>query len=289
MLRDMRVAIVNATSVLTHGRCRGAARLAGLICLGVSFVASAQPAPPAPSAEPAAAAPADDAKIQSYRAAIDLGFKEFELANYAEAEQHFLTAAALDRNARVLRALGMVGFELRNYPACIAYLSEALQSGNRPLSDADRTDSEALLRTARGYVARYTIVTRPENAVLQLDDAPLALDASRSALLRVGPHHLEASAPSHRSSRRELQVVGGENLTLQIDLLPLAASTQLSDDGSSGSAWSSPWLWIGVGAAVVGAGIALAFVLQPDKERVVEDPVMTSQTRGVVIRALSRP
>jgi tetratricopeptide (TPR) repeat protein len=264
-----------------------------LFWLGVSCQASAQ-ARPTPQATaqttesaPLSATPTADANAQAYSAAVDLGFKEFELGNYAEAQEHFLKAASLDRNARVLRALGMTSYELRNYADCIAYLSEALPSTHRPLSAADRADAEVLLGRARGYVARYTLVTRPERVELQLDDAPLALDASRSALLRVGPHHLEASAPSYRPSRRELLVVGGEDKTLQIDLEPMASARALSDESSS--AWSSPWLWIGVGAAVVGAGVALAFVMQPDKKSVIDDPVTTSQSPGVVIRALSKP
>jgi tetratricopeptide (TPR) repeat protein len=240
-------------------------------------------------AQPAPAADGVSASAQpQYRTAVELGFKEFELGNYVEAHVRFLEAAAIDRNARVLRALGMVTYELRSYPEAIAYLAEALQSNNRPLATSVRAETEELINRARGYVARYTFVLKPVHAELRLNDARLALDPSHSALLSLGTHSLEARAAAYRPNRLELRVEGGRDSTVHIDLEPIGAPPRDRASASS-SLWSSPWLWIGAGVAIIGAGAVLAYALQPSPRAMIAEPVTTSQSPpGVVIRALSR-
>src|SRR5690349_15250674 len=63
-----------------------------------------------------------------YERAIDSGIAEFQQGNYVEAREQFARAHALVPNARTLRSLGMVEFELRNYVDAVTYLEGALGS-----------------------------------------------------------------------------------------------------------------------------------------------------------------
>ena len=220
---------------------------------------------------------------QAYQRLVELGFKEFELGNYAEAESLFLEAYAIFDNARVLRALGMVEYELRKYARCKGFLERALRSEIRPLSKGERAEVEALLAQARAYLARYTVLTQPADAELALDNAVVELNADHSLLLSVGNHTLEARAPGFMPARRELHVFGRQDRTIEIQLSPMQPRTE-ANGGSHIT--QSPWLWVGVGVVAIGAGVALAYALQPGTKTEIAMPVTTAQSPdGVLIRA----
>lgn len=160
----------------------------------------------------AQATPADDraahAPSAAYERAISQALREFELEHYPEARSAFLRAHTLYPNARTYRALGMVEFELRNYPTSIEYLAQALASRERPLESQARAQAEELISQARSYVARYTLRVQPSHAALRLSGSPLTLDADKAIVLQVGDYVLEAEATGFVSERRELHVVG---------------------------------------------------------------------------------
>ena len=237
-------------------------------------------------AEPAPDVQASEQLPNGYREAVELGFKEFELGNYAEARTRFRAAEALLPNARVFRAVGMVEYELRNYVSAIDYLQRALSSSVRSLAPEDRAETQQLLGRARAYVARYTIVTRPADAKLTLNSEPLTLSPDHTVMLQVGEHWLEAQAPQHHPARRALHVVGQADQLIDLALTPIAPPTHTEAPRDT-PLYQSPWLWVGIGVAVVGAGVALGFALQPGTRTEVGAPIATSHTPpGVSLQAL---
>jgi tetratricopeptide (TPR) repeat protein len=86
-----------------------------------------------------------DTADEGYEATVQLALREFGLGNYAEARTLLRDAHGLYANARTLRALGMVEYELKNYPACVAYLEQALSSQERPLSAEHRKGADELM------------------------------------------------------------------------------------------------------------------------------------------------
>jgi hypothetical protein len=221
---------------------------------------AAQPAAPsAASAEEASGAPA------GYEPAITNALHEFELANYAEARSGFREAHRLYPNARTLRALGMVEFELKNYTEAVEYLRQALDSQERRLSDTQRAGAEQLLARARSYVGRYSVSVRPPNARLLLDGSAPPLDASGALVLPVGDHTLEVEADGHRPLRRQLHVVGGEDESLDVLLIPLPTASSEGPKPDAPASAHTPvykkwWLWTTIGVVVAG-GIATGLVL----------------------------
>jgi hypothetical protein len=83
-------------------------------------------------------------------------------------------------------------------------------------------------------------------------------------------------------------VKGGEHELLTIELRPvhrgpaLATGAAPPRDGDA-SLWSSPWLWTGVGALVVG-GVVTALVLARDSD----DPELERGDLGEVVLTLRR-
>lgn len=196
-----------------------------------------------------------------------IALTEFDLANYAEARSDLLEAHRLYPNARTLRALGMVEFELKNYPSSVSYLEQALASDVRALTAKQRSDAEALLERAQHYIGRYKIALRPREATLLVDGQPTVLDAEGWLVLSLGDHPVEASAPGHRTLHRTLRVVGASRERLDLVLLPAPLQEQAPETPVAPASarndtpvYQRWWLWTTIGV-VVAAGAATGLVL----------------------------
>jgi hypothetical protein len=221
------------------------------------------------AASTAPAAAADDPP--EYTAAISEAVSEYQAGNFPESRALFERANALLPNARTLRGLGMVEFELRNYPACVDYLERSLISSAKPLDGDLRTETQRLLQRARGFVGRFAIALDPSAATISVDGEEVALDASGTLVLAVGDHVLDARAPGHVPDHRKLRVTGGENvqlrvvLPLQAAVAPVAATPVAPEpahaDGDNDTVFSSPWFWVAVGAVAIGAGVGVGLAV----------------------------
>ena len=225
---------------------------------------------------------------EAYRKRVEQAVQEFQLGNYAEARALFGQAHRLYPNARTARGLGLTEFELKNYPQSISYLEQALASEVRPLSGRLREDTQGLVTRAKGFVGQFTLVLEPEptgKVRIWVDGARVRLDAAGQLFLSVGQRRLQIRARGYHEILRTVNVLGGEQERIEAELRPLtpepetpkvpppslavapsppvgseapAAATAgepLEDAG--GSVWSSPWLWAGAGAVVVGGVVAV--------------------------------
>jgi len=221
------------------------------------------------------------AEPASYTAVIDDAIKEYAAGRFEEARALFLRAHGLAPNARTLRGLGMVAFELRDYAECVSRLEQALASNVKPLAGSLRLETEGLLGRARGFVGRFDLVWRVANPRLAVDGVPVQLQAGQPLDLGVGNHRLELSAPGYASEQRILRVSGGEARTLELELRqqtqltpgaatsrgPSESAGQRSDDDGGGSLLSSPWFWIAVGAVAAGTAVGVGIALSDDTTR----------------------
>jgi hypothetical protein len=227
---------------------------------------------------------ATESNPPGYDKAIENALREFDLENYAEARSGFREAHRLFPNARTFRALGMAEFELKNYPAALEYLEQALTCAERPLNASQRADTEQLLTRARGYVGRYQLSLRPPSATLLVDGNAPTLRAGNLLVLPVGEHSLEADADGHRPLRRSLQVVGGEEESLDLVLLPTPVAAAPEEHRSDTPAPATPvykkwWLWTTIGV-VVAAGVATGVVLGMRKS---DDGEVSGGNTGTVL------
>lgn len=228
----------------------------GLLCCAFC-AAGARALSPDPG-EPLVVAGAGENAPSGYQQAAELGFREFEAGNYQEARARFLQAYRLWPNARILRALGHCEFELEHYVAAVEFLQQTLASSVRPLNDAQRRETEALLGRARAHVARCTVLTLPRDARVLIDGVELAHDVAGVVLLAAGPHAIEAHAPGYLLGQREVTIAGGVDRVVQIALQPVPVRADTPAAVPLRKKW---WLWTGVagvGAAAVATTLALS-------------------------------
>ena len=126
-----------------------------------------------------------------YSEAISQALRELEATNYPEAREEFQRAHALFPNARTLRGLGLVEFELRNYGESVRRLEEALASTVKPLDDKLRAETDALLARARRYLGEVHVDVEPSVATVIVDGTRVELGPENSMLLEVGEHTVE--------------------------------------------------------------------------------------------------
>jgi tetratricopeptide (TPR) repeat protein len=219
----------------------------------------------------ASAGPAAAEDPPEYTAAISEAVSEYQAGNFAESRALFERANALMPNARTLRGLGMVEFELRNYPASVDFLEKALISEVKPLDGDLRAETQRLLQRARGFVGRFEIALEPADATISVDGEQVALDANGGLVLAVGDHVLDTRAPGHSADHRKLRVTGGENTHLRVVLpsqaavAPMAATPvappPATADRDDDTVLSSPWFWVAVGAVAIGAGVGVGLAV----------------------------
>jgi len=146
-----------------------------------------------------------------YRDAIAEAITEHDAHNYIEAKALFIRAHKLYPNARTLRGLGAVSFELQQYRESVGYLEQALASKVRPLEGGLREDTERLLARARGFVAEVKLRLEPADAHVIVDGADEPVGNNEPLILPVGEHELEFRAKGFQPQRRRYRVQGGES------------------------------------------------------------------------------
>lgn len=198
----------------------------------------------------------------SYERLVNEAFAEYEAHRYEEALALFNKAHALLPNARSLRAMALAEYELRRYVACVAHLQEALASQVKPITGDLRRQTEDVLRKAEVYVARVLVQVLPTTARARItvDDAPsVPVPADAALVLQVGEHLVVVDASGFEPVHQTLVVAAGGEQTLRVVLRPISAAPERAlapSPAAAASVWHSPWLWTGVGAAVVG-GVVL--------------------------------
>jgi tetratricopeptide (TPR) repeat protein len=174
---------------------------------------------PAPALAPATP-PLDASENPDYKRAVEDALKEYGLGHFEEARSLFRRAHGIYPNARTLRGLGMVEFELRHYVRASQLLEESLASTQKPLTDDQRRAVTSLLARTRQFIANYAVKVEPprQDITLELDGKPVALDAAGRLSLEAGEHALRISAPDFEARELHIDVKGGEQQTLRIEL-----------------------------------------------------------------------
>jgi tetratricopeptide (TPR) repeat protein len=230
-----------------------------------------------PILETLAGAPESDAEVQAaasldderYQALIADAVRAYRAGALIEARDLFSRAHALSPNARTLRGLGVVAFELRHYRQAIDYLEQSLSSQIKPLDEELTKGAEDLLGQARRHVGRFHIVLAPAEAELWLDGARVDPGPDAELVLEQGEHRLEFRHSGYVANTRSIEVQGREDLVLEVALQRVApvAEPRRSDRNPARKSWlKSPWLWGALGVALVGGGVT-AGVLVSTRDR----------------------
>jgi tetratricopeptide (TPR) repeat protein len=261
----------------------GRASLLALACTGFLALACsgrtayAQAAP----AEARTSAPGDDA---AYKELIEQALSEFKHKNWPEARVLFMRAHEQYPNARTLRGMGIVSFEMRDYLNAVINLKAALEDTHQALTEAQRKECESLLSRARTYVGVYTLKLDPPETRVSVDGGEPTHDEEGHVLLPFGEHTLVGRAAGRQDTTLRLNVQGGERgeiaLVLQAERGPeprlaaqpaatvapqeLAKESANADarprseepQGFVGHGLKYSWITLGLSAAAGGAAVA---------------------------------
>jgi tetratricopeptide (TPR) repeat protein len=214
----------------------------------------------------------------SYDALIREALSEFNASNFAEARALFERAHALKPNARTLRGLGITGFELKRYVESLHDLQAALVEARNPLTDAQRTDVQALIVKARRFVGKIKLELTPSDANVLLDGQP---SASAELMLDLGEHQVLVQAPGYRDAELKLMIDGGEEVSKRVALArvdlalnPRGTAVGAAEDrrvglthedrggvATGGTVFGKWWFWTAAGVVVAGAVVGTALAL----------------------------
>jgi len=200
----------------------GRAPLLALACTGLLALACEPSAAHAQAAavEARASAQGDDA---AYKELIEQALSEFKHKNWPEARVLFMRAHELNPNARTLRGMGIVSFEMRDYVNALVNLKAALADTRQALTESQRREVDALLTRTRTYVGAYTLKADPPDARVTVDNGEPTIDEEGRLLVSFGEHTLVGRAPGREETTLRLNVQGGERGEIALTL-PLARS-----------------------------------------------------------------
>jgi hypothetical protein len=169
-----------------------------------------------------------------YKDLIEQALGEFKHKNWPEARAAFARAHERNPNARTLRGLGVVSFEMRDYVNAAVNLKAALDDTRQPLNDVQRKECEGLLARAHSYVGVFVLKLEPPDAHVLLDGAAPSRDAEGHVLVPFGDHVVSASAPGRQAGSTRLHVQGGERGEIALVLPPEGAAPVASVPGPPG-------------------------------------------------------
>lgn len=178
------------------------------------------------------------AASSDYESLVESALREYRAHRFPEARSLFTQAHAVSPNARTLRGLGMVEFELRHYVESERLLERALAETVRPLSGALREETEQLWERADAFVAHYQILALPAQRVaLNVDGVAWEAPLDQPISLAVGDHVLEFSAAGYATQRRRVVVHGGEHdsIAVTLDKLLVVRDVGLAPDDAPSS------------------------------------------------------
>lgn len=203
-----------------------------------------------------------------YKRTIDSALEEYKLGHFVEARSLFEHAHTLDPNARTLRGLGMVEFELRHYVRAADLLEASLASTKKPLTEDQRKAVSELLQRTRQFIASYSLDVAPDRQglVLEIDGKPVELDSDKRLSLEAGEHTLRISAPDLVARELHIDVQGGEHQTLRIELevkppADSSAPPPVAENSKTQPERTRPYAGLGIALAGVGGGAVLAGIV----------------------------
>jgi tetratricopeptide (TPR) repeat protein len=244
------------------------------------------------TAGPARATPGDD-----YRELVRRALAAFDQKQWDKARELFSAAHELDPNARTLRGLGMVAFEMEDFVEAYKLLYQSLHDRRRPLEGALREKTEDLLKRTRLLVGRVRLSVTPDEALVHMDGE--SVDPTAELWVTIGLHLLTVEARGYETKKISLDIRDGDDQQLEVELEPLdlgarrtasmapvavnltSPSTASDEDSTVFQKW---WFWAAA-AGVVAAGVGTTLLVTNARKPIESPPI--EGTGGVVTQTLS--
>lgn len=181
------------------------------------------------------------------------GDAAMDAARTAEALALYTEAYTLSKDPALLYNQGRAFEALDDFPSALDRLEEFKKAASPELL-AKVPGIDARIISLKGRIANVTIVVNVAGANISVRDRLVGQSPLPAALrLEPGKISVEASAGGYMSRKREVEVRGGESVTVSIELLSKQTSGTLAVDASvSGAAVMVDGKMIGTAPAEVG-------------------------------------
>lgn len=216
--------------------------LLALALAGASFLA-------APS--PALADDADDLFAK--------GNAAFEVEKYEEALTSYQAAWKLAKSYELAAIMGQAEMRLGKYRDAAEHFAYSLEHFAADGDAELKKNTETSLVEVKKELATVRLKTTTPDVTITVDGAPLpAASLGKDLFLAQGSHVFEASAPGHRSTRRTMEVKGGEDESIFMNLTP-------GEDPGTKRSPIPAYVLAGVGVAGIAVGAALVATAEGKK------------------------
>jgi hypothetical protein len=216
--------------------------------------------------------PAVASSNDGYRELVRRALQAFDAKQWERARELFEAAHEREPNARTLRGLGMVAFEMEDFVTAYRQLRDSLGDRRRPLEAGLRAQTNDLLKRTRLLIGLVRVELAPAHATIKLDGEPV--EATEELWLNIGLHIITVEADGYEPRKVSLDIRNGDDKDLSITLEPLALAPSLAaaqsdaaaSDGlvagmatptraDSGTIFGKWWFWAAAaGAVAVGVG-----------------------------------
>ncbi len=198
------------------------------------------------------------------------GVQFYRERDFRNALIEFKRAHEIAPNYRVLFNLGQTSFELKDYVEAKRAFTSYLEQGGAEIKPARRKEVEAELERLEGYVAHIALTVNVEGAEVAVDDIVVGTTPLPPILVSAGRRKVAVRKAGHAPLERLIDVAGGENKEVSLELTSLRVETVPTDpmpnaptpgeeETSSAGFWVALSLTVASGAA---AGVMGALALK---------------------------
>ena len=185
------------------------------------------------------------------RQAFERGVAAFREGALELSRIEFTKAYELVPDYRVLYNIGQVNHELHAYAHALRALYRYLSSGGDAISEERRRAVEATIKKLEGRTARLTLRANVPDATVSVAGENIGKTPLSRILVDAGRQRVALEKAGYSRVERVLTLAGGEDVTLDVVLLPLGPARSEAPKPAS-----SP-LWIGWATTSVLAASAL--------------------------------
>ena len=196
------------------------------------------------------------------RGHFDRGVDYYRDGNINAALIEFKRAYEAAPNYRVLYNLGQVANALNDYVEAQRYFQRYLQDGGAEIDAERRAEVNAMISKLGGRIASLTVACNVDGAQIFVDDVPVGTTPLNGALrVSAGQRRISAAVSGRPRSTRVIEAVGGERLSVEIEMQaappPVTTPSDVATAEPSSSSGQNVALWLGVatGALAVGTGV----------------------------------
>jgi hypothetical protein len=192
-------------------------RTAFLFCLSLLAAAFL----PSSAAAQAASDPPSQQANDPYHRLVGEALTAYEQGRFVTALSLFEQAYALRPNARAMRGIALVLFELGDHVKTLRALDRALDCPIDPLPEDLRQQLMRVRTRVAALLERVAVRLEPRGAMLLIDGHEAELNQEGELWLEPGVHRVEARISGFQPEVRALEAVAGGAQTLWITLVPL--------------------------------------------------------------------